>query len=82
MTRKLLFIIYIWNRIGLSKISILDSLYSKMNYRMRQALKTINILESFLGETKLICWSTCLADPILSKNKKMILQNFGQLAFF
>ena len=39
-----------------------------------------------LGETKLICWSTCPTDrptdPILSKNKKIVLQNFGQLAFF
>ena len=34
-----------------------------------------------LGEIKLIYWSTGPTDPILSKNKKMILQNFGQLAF-
>ena len=54
-----------------------------MNYRMRQALKTINILESFLGETMLICcWSACLADPILSKNKKMILQILVNWLFF
>ena len=36
----------------------------------------------YLGETKLICWSTGLTYPILSKNKKIILQNFGQLTFF
>ena len=33
------------------------------------------------GEAKLICWSTGPTDPILSKNKKIILQNSGQLAF-
>ena len=35
-----------------------------------------------LGETKLIYWSTGPTDPALRKSKKMILQNFGQLAFF
>ena len=35
-----------------------------------------------LGETKLICWSTGLTDPILYKNKNRILQNLDQLAFF
>ena len=35
-----------------------------------------------LGKTKLICWSTGPTDTILSKNKKIILQNFGELAFF
>ena len=39
-------------------------------------------LYGLYGETKLICWSMGLTDPILSKNKKIILQNFGQLAFF
>ena len=39
-------------------------------------------LRSLLGEIKLICWSTGTTDPILSKIKKMILQNFGQLTFF
>ena len=34
----------------------------------------------FLGETRLICWPAGPTDPILSKNKKIILQNFGQLA--
>ena len=29
----------------------------------------------------LICWSTGPTVPILSKNKKIMLQNFGQLAF-
>ena len=29
-----------------------------------------------LGETKLIGWCTSPTDPILSKNKKIILQNF------
>ena len=33
------------------------------------------------GKAKLICWSTGPTDPISSKNKKIILQNFGQLAF-
>ena len=33
------------------------------------------------GETKLIYWSKEPTDPILSKTKKIILQNFGQLAF-
>ena len=37
--------------------------------------------EELLGQTKVICWSTGPTDPILSKNKKVILQNFGQLAF-
>ena len=31
---------------------------------------------SIKGETKLICWSTGPFDPILSKNKKIILQIF------
>ena len=35
-----------------------------------------------LGETKLICWFTGLTNPILCKSKKIILQNFVQLAFF
>ena len=35
-----------------------------------------------IGETKLICWSRGLSDPILSKTTTKILQNFGQLAFF
>ena len=34
-----------------------------------------------LGEAKLICWSASPTDPILSKNKKTLLQNFDQLAF-
>ena len=33
------------------------------------------------GKTKLISWSAGPTDPTLSKNKKIILQNFGQLAF-
>ena len=36
----------------------------------------------YSGETKLNCWFTGSSDPILSKSKKIILQNFGQLAFF
>ena len=28
------------------------------------------------------CWSTDPTDPALSKNKKVILQNVGQLVFF
>ena len=36
----------------------------------------------YLRQNKLICWSTGPTDPTLSKNKTMILQNFGQLAFF
>ena len=35
-----------------------------------------------LVETKLICWFTGPADPILSKTKEIILQNVGELAFF
>ena len=35
----------------------------------------------FLGETKLICWSTGPTDPILSKTIKIIWKNFGELAF-
>ena len=35
----------------------------------------------FLGETKLICWSTSPTDPILSKTIKIIWKNFGELAF-
>ena len=31
------------------------------------------------GKTKLISWSAGPTDPTLSKNKKIILQNFGQL---
>ena len=30
-------------------------------------------------KAKLICWSTDQTDPTLSKNKKTILLNFGQL---
>ena len=29
-----------------------------------------------------VCWSTGPADPIISKNQKIVLQNFGQLTFF
>ena len=36
---------------------------------------------SFEDKTKLSCWSTRPTDPILIKNKKGILQNFGRLAF-
>ena len=42
----------------------------------------LRLITRLLGETKLICWSTGPTDPILSKNKKLILQNFVQLAFF
>ena len=35
-----------------------------------------------LKAKKLICWSAGPKDPTLSKNKKIILQNFGQPAFF
>ena len=34
------------------------------------------------GKTKLICWYTGPTEPILNKNRKIILQNFGQPAFF
>ena len=40
-----------------------------MNYELKSDL-FVN-----LGETKLICWSAGPTDPILSKNKKRILQN-------
>ena len=43
---------------------------------------TCPLLDMQLGETKLICWSTGPTNPILSKSKKIILQNFDQLAFF
>ena len=36
----------------------------------------------YLGETKLVCWSTDPTDPFLNKNKKIKLQNFVQLFFF
>ena len=36
----------------------------------------------YSGETKLICWSMGPTNPILSKNKKITLQNFVQLAYF
>ena len=29
-----------------------------------------------------VCWSTGPGDPIISKNQKIVLQNFGQLTFF
>ena len=35
-----------------------------------------------LGETKLISWSAGPTDPVLGKNKKMVLQNFDQMSFF
>ena len=35
----------------------------------------------YSGETKLNCWSMGPSDPNLSKSKKIILQNFGQLCF-
>ena len=38
--------------------------------------------ELVLGDKKLFCWSTGPANPTLSKNKKVILQNAGQLAIF
>ena len=34
------------------------------------------------GKTKLICWPAIPIDPTLSKKQEMILQNFGELAFF
>ena len=53
------------------------------NSIMRMEISIIIIVEIVpLGETMLICWSTGQTDPILSKNKKLILQNFCQLAFF
>ena len=39
-------------------------------------------MEVLKGKTKLVCWPMDPTDPTLSKNKKIILQNFGQLAFF
>ena len=47
-------------------------------------MKIIMCMQSneYSGETKLNCWFTGSSDPILSKSKKIILQNFGQLAFF
>ena len=62
------------------------------NFQLEKALSNINVhtqvilineilTNIYLGETKLICWSTGPTDPILSKNKKTILQNCGQLAF-
>ena len=38
--------------------------------------------ELVLGDKKLFCWSTSPTNPTLSKNKKVILQNAGQLAIF
>ena len=35
----------------------------------------------YLRQNKLTCWSTGPTDPTLRKNKTMIIQNFGQLAF-
>ena len=63
------------------------------NFQLEKALSNINVhtqvklineilTNIYLGKTKLICWSTGPTDPILSKNKKTILQNCGQLAFF
>ena len=53
------------------------------NSIMRMEISIIIIVEIvLLGETMLIYWSTGQTDPILSKNKKLILQNFCQLAFF
>ena len=47
-----------------------------MNYELKSDL-FVN-----LGETKLICWSAGPTDPILSKNKKRILQNLVNWFFF
>ena len=44
--------------------------------------KPLQIKYNSLGETKLICWSTGPTNSILIKSKKIMLQNFGQLAFF
>ena len=46
------------------------------------SLNKMHYSSFLLGETKLIYWFTGLTDPILSKNKKMILHNFGQLTSF
>ena len=54
-----------------------------LNFEERLLKNMVNNSLTFkLGETKLICWSMGLTDPILSKKKKLISQNFGQLAFF
>ena len=52
---------------------------SKKNRKYSLVITTFDVFVS--GKTKLIPWSTGPTDPILSKNKKIILQNFGQLAF-
>ena len=35
-----------------------------------------------LDKTKVICWCMGPTDSVLSKNEKIIFQNFGQLTFF
>ena len=42
----------------------------------------INFNGNTYGKTKLICWSTGPLAPTLNENKKIIIQNFGQLDFF
>ena len=39
-------------------------------------------LDCSLDETNLICWPMGVTDPILSENKKAVLQNLSLLAFF
>ena len=45
-------------------------------------INQINFNGNTSGKTNLFCWSKAPTGPTLSKNKKLMLQNFGQLAFF
>ena len=46
-----------------------------------KVISQINFNGNIWSRTKLLCWFTGPTDPILSRNKTIILQNFGQLAF-
>ena len=46
-----------------------------------KVISQINFNGNIWSRTRLLCWSTGPTDPILSRNRTIILQNFGQLAF-
>ena len=52
---------------------IMKDVLLKLKKLLLYCLLIIKLFKLILGETKLICWSTGPTDPILSKNKKIIL---------
>ena len=68
--------IFLW---CVEKVTFLTSSSQKLMYNL--IIYTKHYL-FWLGETKLICWSTGPTDPVLSKNKKIILKILTIRLFF